>query len=85
MLKFLLITFLIGWLIFTLLGSVVKYVLRGGQPTSQQRGNTTQNHQRYNGKRPSDGNVNIDYVPRKDKRSKEDFKGGEYVDYEEVK
>ena len=30
------------------------------------------------------GNVNIDATPPKEKR-KADFKGGEYVDYEEIK
>lgn len=30
------------------------------------------------------GNVNIDIAPPKEKR-KTDFKGGEYVDYEEIK
>ncbi len=32
--------------------------------------------------RPNDGNVNIDNNPD---QKKSDFKGGEYVDYEEVK
>lgn len=44
------------------------------------------NHQRYNEphqrNRPNDGNVHIDNVPN---QKKSDFKGGEYVDYEEVK
>jgi hypothetical protein len=34
--------------------------------------------------RPSDGNVNIDYVPGKEGKGKKGFKGGDYVDYEEV-
>ena len=34
--------------------------------------------------RPNDGNVNIDNNPGQN-RKKSDFKGGEYVDYEEVK
>ncbi len=33
---------------------------------------------------PNDGNVNIDNNPNQN-RKKSDFKGGEYVDYEEVK
>lgn len=39
-------------------------------------------------KQPADGNVNIDYIPEEEKkngRSTRNFKGGEYVDYEEVK
>ncbi len=35
-------------------------------------------------KKPKDGNVNIDFVPKK-KGKKGDFDGGEYVDFEEVK
>lgn len=35
---------------------------------------------------PRDGNVNIDYAPKdqKTKKSSDNFKGGDYVDYEEV-
>lgn len=36
-------------------------------------------------KRPNDGNVNIDSVPPDKQSRKSEFKGGEYVDYEEVK
>lgn len=35
-------------------------------------------------RRPADGNVNIDSVPE-EKKKKTDFKGGEYIDYEEIK
>ncbi|MFD2512781.1 DUF4834 family protein [Pontibacter locisalis] len=40
-----------------------------------------QNNSQSNGK--AKGNVKIDYVP--DQPDRKDFKGGEYVDYEEVK
>jgi hypothetical protein len=33
--------------------------------------------------RKSEGNINVDSVPKKDKRG--NIKGGDYVDYEEVK
>lgn len=37
-------------------------------------------------KRAKDSNVDIDYVPEDKKQNKTDnFKGGEYIDYEEVK
>ena len=42
---------------------------------------------RYNEKdkqRPRNSNLNVDNVPPKEKK-KTDFKGGEYVDYEEIK
>lgn len=83
-----------GWLIrFILFSLVITWVFRGisrflsgsafGQAQQQQR-----NFNGGNGKqRPSDGNVNIDYAPKQNstKKSSENFKGGDYVDYEEVK
>lgn len=33
--------------------------------------------------KPKGGNVSIDYSPR-DPRKKQEFKGGDYIDYEEV-
>lgn len=39
-----------------------------------------------NFKRPADGNVNIDSMPEEKHRTRQSHpKGGEYVDYEEVK
>jgi len=35
-------------------------------------------------RRPKNSNLNVDNVPPKEKK-KSDFKGGDYVDYEEVK
>ncbi|OEK05939.1 hypothetical protein [Roseivirga misakiensis] len=35
--------------------------------------------------RPSGGNVNVEYAPsKKNPKSSDNFKGGDYVDYEEV-
>jgi hypothetical protein len=34
--------------------------------------------------KPGNGNLNVDNVPPKEKK-KTDFKGGDYVDYEEIK
>ena len=36
------------------------------------------------GRRRSNGDVNIDYVPNEKGKKKKGFKGGDYVDYEEV-
>jgi hypothetical protein len=36
------------------------------------------------GRKPRNGNVNVDSAPPKEKK-RSGFKGGEYVDYEEVK
>ncbi|MFZ2906217.1 MAG: hypothetical protein WAZ98_08445 [Cyclobacteriaceae bacterium] len=35
-------------------------------------------------RRPPNGNVNVDSTPQKEKK-RSDFKGGDYVDYEEIK
>jgi len=35
-------------------------------------------------KRPSKGNVDIDYVPNKKDKKGKGFDGGDYVDYEDV-
>jgi hypothetical protein len=37
-----------------------------------------------NNRRPPNGNVNVDSAPQKEKK-RSSFKGGEYVDYEEIK
>jgi len=41
------------------------------------------NFQQSQRRKRSDGNLNVDYSPDKDKK-KGDFKGGEYVDYEDL-
>lgn len=71
MLKFLLIIFLISYVVFRLGGFFFKILSLGTQRNSPEP------------KRPPGSNVEIDFVPRKDKNRK-GFNGGEYVDYEEV-
>ncbi|TRX61232.1 DUF4834 domain-containing protein [Fulvivirga sp. M361] len=78
MLKFLLFIGLFGYLLFKGLGIFFR-VLTGG-PASHKGS--------YNGygepQKPRDGNLNVDYVPNKTDKQGKKFKGGEYVDYEEV-
>ena len=38
-----------------------------------------------NRKHPGEGNVNIDYVPEDGKKGSKKYRGGDYVDFEEVK
>ena len=88
MLKFLIISFLVFFLIYKLLGFFFRMLIRGSASQYQQ-----QQHQYKNSnqnRKPSDGNVNIDYIPEdrsKKVKSKADpnYQGGEYIDYEEVK
>lgn len=83
MLKFLIITFLIGFLAFKVLGLFFR-VLLGGSAT-ERSGQKSYQSQQYQSKRTGNGNVNIDYVPNgKSKGTSKEFKGGEYVEYEEI-
>ena len=85
MFKFLLFLFLFIWIIAKLGGFILRTLFGGfssqtRQQTYQYQGQQSQRRQ------PSDGNVNIDYNPRERQRSKDggNFKGGDYVNYEEV-
>lgn len=81
MFKAFIVIFLVLWVLVKLGGFFVKTFFGGLTNQARQQSNQQQ-HQR---KQPSDGNVNIDYAP-KDKQNvnDKDFKGGDYVDYEEV-
>lgn len=80
-LKFLLIVFavlyLIGFLFRWVLGKFVRNVREGYY------GSTQQSYQGNTQRVKNEGEVSIDYKPPKKKPK--DFKGGEYVDYEELK
>ncbi|MFY0607334.1 MAG: DUF4834 family protein [Cyclobacteriaceae bacterium] len=80
MLKFLLIVGLIFYVIYRVAGFFFKAVFLSAQQRAQ---NNPYTQQRQSQTRPRSGNLNIDYMP-KDKKSKDDFKGGDYVDFEEV-
>ncbi len=81
MLKFLVFIVLFSYIIFKGLGMLFRLL-------SGTSGNVKQQPHGYDGyqtRKPRDGNVNIDYMPEKDGKSrKKGFRGGEYVDYEEV-
>ncbi|MEM7109152.1 MAG: DUF4834 domain-containing protein [Bacteroidota bacterium] len=76
LLKFLLIAGLIGFLLFRVLGLFFR-VLTGSTANHK-----TQGYQ--HSRKPKDGNVNVDFIPNKDKTKNNGYKGGEYVDYEEL-
>ncbi|MFD2034170.1 DUF4834 family protein [Belliella marina] len=85
MVKALIIILGIGWL----LGQLIRYFLRSklakfAQQVSEAAKEQQQAQQRNTN--PKNGNVHVDHIPDnfKAKRSKE-IKGGDYVDYEEVK
>ncbi len=75
MLKFLLIIFIVGYFLYRVGGVLFKILSLGGSSYEKQSRTTP--------KRPPGSNVDVDFVPQKG--DKKDFKGGEYVDYEELK
>lgn len=72
MAKILLICILIGYILYKL-GSSVRVSTHSHT-----------NPKQPNQYKPSDGNVHVDAAPPKEKK-RSGFKGGEYVDYEEIK
>ena len=69
---------LAAYYIFKTIGNFIFRFLGGQAQQQQQRQTTTQQKRK--------GEVNIDYVPENQKgKPKSGPKGGEYIDYEEVK
>ena len=77
-LKFLLPVLIFYW-VFKSVGRFMSRMMNGGQQPQNFSG-------RQQPKRPIDGKVNVEYAPtKKSPKSSDNFKGGDYVDYEEVK
>jgi hypothetical protein len=80
MFKFLIILFLIGYLFFKIGGFLFRLFLGRTAKAAQER----QYQQNNKGRKTKDG-IHIDHIPnQKGKRTGGNFKGGEYVDYEDV-
>ena len=82
LLKFILFIVVFGWIF----RAISRIFLGRLYKQAQQQQQFTRSQQRQT-KRPADGNVNVDFSPaeKKKPKSSDDFKGGDYVDYEEVK
>lgn len=80
MLKFIVFIVLFSYVIFKGLGLLFRLLM--GSPGSMRQ--QSHNYPPHGDRKPKDGNVNIDYTPNKGKKSSKGFKGGEYIDYEEV-
>jgi len=77
--KFLLILILIIYVFYKAAGFLFRLVFGGFR-------NDPGHFRSENTRRASNGNLRVDKIPHsKRDRSKNDFSGGEYVDYEEVK
>ncbi|GGF35270.1 hypothetical protein GCM10011339_24530 [Echinicola rosea] len=70
-----------------MLGQLVRYFLRSKLARFAQQVNQAAKEQEQAQRRANDnGDIHVDYVPKSyDERRSKDIKGGEYVDYEEVK
>lgn len=82
--KFLLIAFAAWWIFKSvarfLFGNLIKQAQQQQQQFNQQRQSAYKQQAK-----PKDGNVSVQFSPKKkEEKSSENFKGGDYVDYEEV-
>jgi hypothetical protein len=84
LLKFLLITILVMWLIKMIFRITAPYLLQ--KLMSKAQNHTGQQYAKQENKqsRPN-GQINIDYIPPKDKEARAADKAGDFVDYEELK
>jgi predicted lipid-binding transport protein (Tim44 family) len=78
--KIIVFVIVVGFIMRLLSRSLIGRIYKQAQ---QQQRNMNQDQQRST--RPSDGNVSVEHAPKKQSpKSADNFKGGDYVDYEEV-
>ncbi|HYG39892.1 MAG TPA: DUF4834 family protein [Cytophagales bacterium] len=85
MFKFIVISIICFYLLFKVVGLLFRVLFSAMGSNTPPRsvfgsGGFSKNNSK---RRPASGNINVDYIP--EDKSKKEFKGGEYVDYEEVK
>lgn len=94
MLKFLILTILFIYIVYKASNFIIKifFPIAHARRMQQEYARKNQFGPKYRREqqqqRSPDGHIHVDYVPKKEEkreRSTQDFKGGEYVDYEEVK
>jgi hypothetical protein len=73
----------VGWL----LGQLIRYFLRSKLAQfAKQVNEAAMEQQRAQKRAQSKSDVNVDFIPRdQEEKRRKDLKGGEYIDYEEVK
>lgn len=83
--KFIIITILVLWLIRVLIRLIFPMVLKKAFSNMQNQAGGNQQYQQANprSKKP-EGAISIDYMPKREKKGNAD-KLGDFVDYEEVK
>lgn len=74
-------------IIFYVLPKLIKWALKGFILTQVNKAqqDMRQSQKAYQAPGKREGQVDVDYVPKKDEKNSGHFGGGEYVDYEEVK
>ena len=83
MLKVLIIIFIVGLVFFRVMGFVLRLLSGSTATHKHQRAQAYEQHKQT--QKPKGGNVNIDFVPKnKTGKKGEEFRGGEYVEFEEV-
>lgn len=99
MLKFIIITVLFIYVVYKASDFIIRMidsVTGGRRMKANQRDRSNfgpeyrREQQRRQYRQPQNGEVHIDYIPEDQKKQKgrpssEDFRGGEYVDYEDIK
>ncbi len=85
MLKIIIISVLVIYIVFKLVGFAFR-IMFGAAYEQQRRAQQGQRQQYTTKKRAPNSNLNIDTPPdNKGPKSGKEYKGGDYVDYEEVK
>ena len=74
-------------LIFYILPKLIKWGLKGFITSQVNKAQQDMRHQQkaYQSQQKQEGQIDVDFVPKKNGNKSENFGGGEYVDYEEVK
>jgi len=83
MLKFLIISVLVFYVVYKLVGFLLKslFVVSG----KDKRDGRFHYQEKQGHHKPKDGNVEIDYIPKDKSKKGKKNEEGEYIDYEEVK
>ena len=80
-------TIIILALIFYILPKLIKWAVKGFITTQVNKAQQDMRQQQkaYQSQQKREGQIDVDFVPKKNKNKSENFGEGEYVDYEEVK
>ena len=81
-LKLIIFFIAVGWV----MSALIRYFLRSKLKKFVDQVNEAQKEQYRQQRKPTHGDINVDYVPKGNKKSSPGhISGGEYVDFEEIK